>query len=109
MKLLTTAAVLALATFGSTARAQTASETTTTQTTAPAPMVPVPGTLSTTRESHAVDAYGNRTDSRATSYSNGTSVAHDSTTTTTSVAPPPPPPVSTTTSSSTTTTTTAPQ
>ena len=89
------------------ASAQVASETTTTQTTAmPAP---VAGTLSTTRETHAVDAYGNRVDSKATSFSNGAGVTHDSTVTTTNVAPPPPPlpPVTTTTSSSSTTTTTA--
>jgi len=88
------------------AMAQTAMETTTTQTTAPVPGA-IPPPLSTTRESHAVDAYGNRTDSRATTYGNGDSTARESTTTTTRVAPRPPP-VSTTTSSSTTTTTTAP-
>ncbi len=105
MKTLLIAALLALA--ASAASAQTASETTTTQTTAPAPIAPLPGTLSTSRETHAVDAYGNRVDSSATSYSNGANVTRDNTVTRTSVAPPPPPPVTTTTSSSTTTTTTA--
>ncbi len=102
MKFLLSLTALTLILAAGSAAAQSASDTTT-QTS-----VPAPGTLATTHESHAVDAYGNRTDSRATSYSNGTGVARDSTTTTTTVAPPPPPPVSTTTSSSTTTTTTAP-
>ncbi len=73
--------------------------------TAASPMAPVPGTLATSHETHAVDAYGNRVDSKATTFSNGAAVTRDSTVTTTNVAPPPPP-VTTTTSSSTTTTTT---
>ena len=72
-----------------------------------AAQAPVPGTLATSRETHAVDAYGNRVDSKATSYSNGANVTRDSTVTTTRVTPPPPP-VTTTTSSSTTTTTSTP-
>jgi len=87
------------------AHAQSASETTTTQQTtmAPPPIAPAPGTLSTTKESHASDGYGNSTDQKATSYRSGDGVANDSSTTTRNVAPLPPA-VSTTTNSSTTTT-----
>ena len=92
------------------ALAQTAMETTTSQTTTMAPPVaaqPVPppvGTLSTTRETHAQDAYGNETSSKATSYRNSQGVAEDRQTTTRTIVPPPPPPVSTTTTTTESTT-----
>ncbi|MEJ0046037.1 MAG: hypothetical protein WDN04_07880 [Rhodospirillales bacterium] len=111
MKNLLLAGVAAMAFSVGTAVAQT-TESTTSQSTTMAPdpnappAVPPPGTLSTTREAHAVDAYGNRTDSKASTYRNGNGVANDSTTTTTSVPAPPPPPV--TTSTTTTDTTTGP-
>ena len=102
----------ALVAASGTALAQTSESTTTTSTMAPpgmmsappAPGAPPVGTLSTTRETHAVDAYGNQVDSKSTSYRNAQGVAQDSQTTTTQVPPPPPPPVSTSTSTTTTTT-----
>jgi len=111
MKNLLLAGIAALALSAGTALAQT-TESTTTQSTTMAPdpnaaPVPPPGTLSTTRESHAVDAYGNQTDSKASSYRDSNGVAEDKATTTTTVpAPPPPPPV--TSSTTTTDTTTGP-
>ena len=75
-----------------------------------APVAPPPeGTLSTTHEVHAVDAYGNRLDKKESTYRNSNGVAQDSQTTTSVVpAPPPPPPVTSSTTTSTTTST-APQ
>jgi len=108
MKTLLLAGVAALALNAGAAIAQT-TESTTSQstTTAPDPGAPPAGTLSTTRDTHAVDAYGNQVDQKATSYRNSNGVADDSTTTTTAMpAPPPPPPV--TTSTTTTDTTTGP-
>ncbi len=103
---------LALTTASFSAFAQSSESTTTTSTVAPPgamsapppPMAPPAGTLSTTRETHAVDAYGNQVDSKATSYRDAQGVAQDSQTTTTRVPAPPPPPVSTSTSTTTTTT-----
>ena len=66
-----------------------------------APAAPPPGTLSTTRDTHAVDANGNATDSKASSYRNTNGVADDSTTTTTTAAPPPPPVTTSTTTTDT--------
>ena len=114
MRNLLFAGVAALALTAGVAVPQTTESTTTQSTTmAPDPNVPPPvaappaGTLSTTRETHAVDAYGNQTDSKASAYRNSNGVADDSTTTTTTMpAPPPPPPV--TTSTTTTDTTTGP-
>ncbi len=98
-----------LASFG--ASAQSAMETTTSQTTTvPAPVVVAPppvGTLSTTRETHAQDAYGNETTSKATSYRDSQGVAEDRQTTTRTIVPPPPP--ATTTTTTTTESTTGPQ
>jgi hypothetical protein len=74
-----------------------------------APVPPPPGTLSTTHQVQAVDAYGNRYDKTSTTYRNSSGVAQDSTTTRTIVAAPPPPPPSYRSSTTTTTTTTAPQ
>ena len=91
------------------ALAQSAMETTTSQTTTMAPPVvaqPVPppvGTLSTTRETHAQDAYGNETSSKATSYRDSQGVAEDRQTTTRTVVPPPPPVSTTTTTTESTT------
>ena len=106
--------LLTLASAG--AMAQSSYSTTTTQTTGVPPAVvtqPVPpgvGTLSTTRETHAADAYGNQTSSRSTSYRDAQGVAEDRQTTTTTVAaPPPPPPPVTTTTTTTESTTTGPQ
>jgi hypothetical protein len=69
-------------------------------------VIPPPaGTLSSTRETHAVDAYGNQVDSRQSTYRDSNGVAQDSQTTTTNAPPlPPPPPVSTTTTTETTST-----
>jgi len=108
MKNLLLAGVAALALTAGAAIAQTTESTTSQSTTvAPDPNAPPAGTLSTTRETHAVDAYGNQTDSKASAYRNSNGVADDSqTTTTTMPAPPPPPPV--TTSTTTTDTTTGP-
>jgi hypothetical protein len=104
------AAVTALTLASGAAMAQTATDTTTTsQTVAPEPVTPAPGALSTTRTHDAVDAYGNRVDSKSTTYRDSQGVASDSHTTTQTVAPPPPPPVSSTTSTSTTETTDAPR
>jgi hypothetical protein len=103
--------VAALALTSGVAIAQTQTETTTTQSTTvpavpPVALVPPAGTLSTTRETHAVDGYGNQVDSRQTSYRNSNGVAEDSRTTTTNVPlPPPPPPVSTTTTTTESTST----
>ncbi len=102
---------LALASFGAsfTASAQSAMETTTSQTTTvPASVAPPPvGTLSTTRETHAQDAYGNETTSKSTSYRNSQGVAEDRQTTTRTIVPLPPPTATTTTT--TTESTTGPQ
>ncbi len=104
------AAVTALSLTSGVALAQTATDTTTTtQTAAPEPVAPAPGALSTTRTHEAVDAYGNRVDSKSTTYRDSQGVASDSHTTTQTVAPPPPPPVSSTTSTSTSETTDAPR
>jgi len=73
----------------------------------PAPVSPPPGVLSSERQVHAVDAYGNRYDKTQTTYRNSNGVAQDTTTTRTTVAPPPPPVTRSTTT--TTITTTAPQ
>lgn len=98
------------------AAAQTTTDTVTTQYSAPAraiqaqsevaPVAPPPGTLATTREHHAVDAYGNRVDSSSSTYRNDQGVAEDRTMTTTSV--PAPPPVASTTTTTTRSTTVAP-
>ena len=72
----------------------------------PVAVAPPVGTLSSTRTTHAVDAYGNQVDQKSTSYRNENGVAQDTQTTTTSVpAPPPPPPVSTTTTTTESTST----
>jgi len=95
--------------------AQTAVDTTTTQTTAPAYVPPVvaapavPGAVSSTRTTRSVDAYGNQTSSKSTSYRDSQGVAEDQTTTRTTVAAPPPPPPMTTTTTTTETTSTGPQ
>ena len=103
------AAVTALALTGGVAMAQTATDTTTTTQSATAPEpAPVSGTLSTTRTHDAVDAYGNRVDSKQSTYRNTNGVAEDTRTTTQTMAPPPPP-VSSTTSTSTSETTDAPR
>ena len=96
MRNLLLAGVAALALSG-TALAQTSESTTTQSTTMapvppPPPVAPPPGTLSTTRETHAVDAYGNQTNSQASSYRDSNGVAEDKSTTTTTVPAPPPPP-----------------
>ena len=111
MKTTLFAAVTALALTGGVAMAQTATDTTTTTQSATAPEpAPVSGTLSTTRTHDAVDAYGNRVDSKQSTYSNTNGVAEDTRTTTQTMAPPPPPPpVSSTTSTSTSETTDAPR
>ena len=88
------------------AAAQTASSTTTTSQytapAAPAPVAPPPvGTLSTTRETKAVDAYGNTAKSTTSTYRNSEGVAADSRTTTTTM---PVPPVTTSTNTTRTTT-----
>ena len=108
--------VTALCLLCGVAVAQPAYQSTTTQSTYAAPPVAVPppasppvGTLSTTRESHAVDAYVNQTSSRSTSYRDSQGVAEDRQTTTTTVAPPPPPPPPTTTTTTTPESTTGPQ
>jgi hypothetical protein len=92
------------------ASAQTAMETTTSQTTTvPAPMAMAPppaGTLSTTRETHVQDAYGNQTTSKATTYRDSQGVAEDRQTTTRTIVPPPP---TATTTTTTTESTTGPQ
>jgi hypothetical protein len=110
-----TVLAVALALSGGVAAAQT-SETTTTQSTVaqpmlapvPAPLVPVPGTVQTSRESHAIDAYGNRTDSSTSSYRSVDGVARESQTTTTQVPVAPMPPVTTSTTTTRTTTTAVP-
>jgi hypothetical protein len=108
MKTLLLAGVAALALSASMAVAQTSESTTSQSTTmAPDPAVPPPGTLSTTREAHAVDSNGNQIDSKASSYRDSNGVAEDKSSTTTSMPPaPPPPPV--TTSTTTTDTTSGP-
>jgi hypothetical protein len=104
--LLASAAVLVLT--AGVALAQT-TESTTSQSTTTAPDAPPAGTLSTTRDTHAVDANGNATDSKASSYRNTNGVADDSSTTTTTVPAPLPPPVTTsTTTTSTDTNSTGP-
>ena len=65
---------------------------------------PPAGTLATTHETHAADAYGNRMDSQSTTYRNSQGVAQDKQTTSTIVAAPPPPPPTTTTTTTETTT-----
>ena len=77
MKFTTGLSALALILAAGAAQAQTASETTTTQqsTVAPAPVAPAPGTLSVTKESHASDGYGDRTDQKSTSFRSGSGVA----------------------------------
>ena len=109
MKAILYAGLAALVLTSGQAFAQATYDSTTTTQTAPAvpPPIPAPpqGTLSTTREHHAVDAYGNQTDSKSTTYRNEQGVAEDSATTTTTTPPPPPPPVSTTTTTTSTTTT----
>jgi hypothetical protein len=120
MKSFLRAGIAALALTSGVALAQTATETTTTQTTAvpavpppplvvqqpiPAPLPPPAGTLSSTRETRTVDAYGNPVVSRGSTYRDSTGVAQDSQTTTTTVpVAPPPPPVTTTTTTQTTNT-----
>lgn len=105
------AGVTALAINGGVAFAQPATDdtSTTTQTTMapPPPVAPPPaGTLATTHEHHAVDAYGNQTDAKSTTYRDSNGYAQDKSVRTTT-APPPPPPV--TTSTQTETSTTGPQ
>jgi len=53
---------------------------------------PPAGTLSTTRDTHAVTPDGTQIDSRGTTYRDTNGVASDRTTTTTTAPPPPPPP-----------------
>ena len=106
------AGVAVLSLYSGLAMAQSATETTTTQSTTvpavppayvPATVAPPAGTLSTTRETHAVDAYGNQVVQRQSTYRNSNGVAEDSRTMTTTVpAVPPPPPVTTTTTTQTT-------
>jgi hypothetical protein len=112
------AGVAVLALYGGVAAAQTATETTTTQSTtapgyapapayAPAPVgapvaAPPVGTLSSTRTTRAVDAYGNQVNSRQTTYRNANGVAEDSRTVTTTAPALPPPPVTTTTTTEST-------
>jgi hypothetical protein len=103
MKYLLMTSILTLALSVGSAHAQVSSETTTQSTVAPAP-VPQPGVLSTERETHAVDATGNRVDSHATTYRDANGVIRDSKTTQPQVTPPPPP---ATTSTSTTSTSTS--
>lgn len=118
MRSLMGAGAIALTLIGSAAYAQTTTETTTSQysqTPAPmppaaAPVAPPMGTLSTTREQHAVDAYGDRSDSRSTSYRDSTGVAEQSESrTVTAPPPPPPPPPMTTTTTTTESSTTEPR
>ena len=106
MRILLGAAAVALALSSGVATAQTATDTTsqTTTTMAPPPVTPPPpGTLATEHESRRVDAYGNQTDSKSTSYRDSNGVAEDTKTTTT-MAPPPPPPTTTTTTTESTST-----
>jgi hypothetical protein len=112
--LLGSAAALSL--LSGVALAQTAYQSTTTQTTSGVPPVsvqqpvtPPMGTLSTTRETSAVDAYGDRRTSKSTIYRDANGVAEDRSTTTTTVAAPPPPPPVTTTTTTTESSTTGPQ
>jgi hypothetical protein len=109
MKTLLGIALLSLISTAS--MAQTTYDSTATQSTVTpgaTPAAPPVGTLSTTRETHAQDAYGNQSSSRSTTYRDSQGVAEDRQTTTTTVAaPPPPPPVTTTTT--TTESTTGPQ
>jgi hypothetical protein len=99
MKRILRASAVVLALAGRVAVAQTS----------PLPPAPPPaGTLSTTRTTVAVDAYGNRLDQRQTTYRNNQGVAEDTRTTTTTTTPPPPPPPITTTTT-TTNSTTGPQ
>ncbi len=86
-----------------TALAQSASETTVTQSTTAPVYAPPPGTLSTTRTTRAVDAYGNQFNQRQTTYRNTQGVASDSRTTTTIVPAQPPVTTTTTTTNSSTT------
>jgi hypothetical protein len=114
MKYVAMASVLTLAIYAGefyagSASAQVSSETTTTQSTvaqpgyvAPAPLPPE-GVLSTERDTHAVDAYGNRVDSQATTYRDANGVVRDSKATQTRVVPVPPPVTTTTTTSTSTT------
>jgi hypothetical protein len=116
MKSILRAGVTVISLYSGAVLAQTATETTTTQSTTvpavpppsgyvPAPVAPPVGTLSSTRETHAVDAYGNQVVQRQSTYRNSNGVAEDSRTTTTTVpAVPPPPPVTTTTTTETTST-----
>jgi len=110
MKIYLLAGTAALLLSAGVATAQTSSsESTTTQSTLappPAPVTPPPiGTLSSTREVHGVDAYGNRIDKTQSTYRNTNGVAQDSETTRTVV----PPPVTTTTTTTSSSSTTAPQ
>jgi len=99
------AAIAALAILASPAAAQTAYTPPSMLPPPPPPplQAPQPGTLSITRDSHAVDAYGNRTDSQSTTYRDSQGVASDRRTTTTTVLPPPPPVTTRTTTQTTTT------
>ena len=104
--------IAALSLISTASMAQTTYDSTATQTTvAPGatPVAPPVGTLSTTRETHAQDAYGNQSNSRSTSYRDSQGVAEDRQTTTTTVAAPPPPPPPVTTTTTTTESTTGPQ
>lgn len=116
MKKILAATISAASLVSFAAAAQVTTDTTTQTYTAPAmapvspalvppaqPAAPPVGTLSTTRETHAVDAYGNRMDSQASTYRNSQGVAEDRVTRT--IVNAPPPPVTTTTSTSTSTTT----
>jgi hypothetical protein len=115
MRHILAASAIAMALSSGLAHAQSATETTTTQTTGMAPPAvaqavspPPPGTLSTTRTVHAVDAYGNRVDSQASSYRDTQGVAEDRQTTVTTAPPPPVTTTTTTTQSTTTSATTGP-
>jgi hypothetical protein len=108
------AAFAAAALAAGAAYAQTTTTSTTTQVytppayvaqVTPAPVAPPEGTLSTTRETHSEDAYGDQRYSKTTTYRNSNGVAQDSKTVTTTVPAPPPPPVSTTTTTTESTTT----
>jgi hypothetical protein len=92
------ACVTALTVISGAAMAQSYDSTTTQQTTVAPPPPPAPGILSTTRTTHAEDAYGNSRSTKSTVYRDPNGVATESQTTTQQVAPPPPPPTTTTTS-----------
>ncbi len=103
MRSILTAGAAALILVSGPALAQSTIDTTTTRSTTVAPILaPPPETLSTTRTTRSVDAYGNRVDSQSTTYRNGMGVAEDRQTTTRTVTVPPPVTTTTTTTRSVT-------